>query len=115
MADVGGNVRQRKGNPAGGAQPRVVELENSEEEREFEKQAAKDKAKRTANERVKDDDDYKPWLDILRVLTFVILASAGISYLVSNGQSFTWGFKHSPKYLTVDYWKAQFVRLLPSL
>lgn len=115
MADTSGEVRQRKtnstkatGDPA--LEPRVIELEDSEDEQNLE---SIEKPKRTPKARVEDEDDYKPWVDILRVLTFLILASCGLSYLVSNGESFTWGLKHTPKYLNVDWWKSQVVRSAP--
>ncbi|KAF6831356.1 heme steroid binding domain-containing protein [Colletotrichum plurivorum] len=53
-------------------------------------------------------DEYSPWVDVLRVLSFLALASCALSYLISNGESFFWGFKNKPWYLKVDYWKAKF-------
>lgn len=55
----------------------------------------------------KDEDDYTPWLDILRVVTFLFIASCTLSYVVSSGESFFWGMKNKPNYLKVDWWKVQ--------
>lgn len=58
---------------------------------------------------VDEEDDYSPYLDIFRVLTFVLLASCGLSYLISNGESFFWGMKNKPDYLKLSWWKMQYV------
>lgn len=124
MADpFGGNVRNRKANRAGGAKPAVVEevdtdeAEEIEREREVKEDEAKErrqqKRKRSTRERVDDEDDYSPWLDVLRVLSLLAVVSCGLSWLVSGGESFTWGLRHPPKYLNKEWWKAQFVCLLP--
>lgn len=60
--------------------------------------------------KAKDEDDYSPWLDVVRVLTFLLLASSGLSYLVSSGESFFWSMKVPPKYLQKEWWTDQFVR-----
>ncbi|GAO16244.1 uncharacterized protein UV8b_08242 [Ustilaginoidea virens] len=54
-----------------------------------------------------DDDDYTPWLDILRLLSFLLVASCGLSYMISGGESWFWGMKNKPSYLRADWWKAQ--------
>ncbi|ODA82100.1 hypothetical protein RJ55_00605 [Drechmeria coniospora] len=54
-----------------------------------------------------DEDDYTPWVDVLRVLTFLFLASCALSYMISSGESFFWGMKQKPYYLRVDWWKAR--------
>ncbi|KAK7425252.1 hypothetical protein QQZ08_008272 [Neonectria magnoliae] len=61
--------------------------------------------KRRANIDDADLDVYTPWVDILRVLTFLLMASCGLSYVISGGESWFWGMKHKPSYMTVDYWK----------
>lgn len=128
MPETRGSVRQRKkqqqqaAQPAGDEQAPAVavtepsEPEDGEEEEEEEK--AKTPTKRSAKERIDDEDadGYSPWLDVLRVLSFLLLASAGLSYVISGGESYTWGLRHPPKYLQTKWWKAQFVRsfvLLP--
>lgn len=62
-----------------------------------------------------DGDDDKPvvWLDTLRVLTFLILASCGLSYVISGGHSFFWGKEHTPQYLRAEWWRSQFVSRTP--
>ncbi len=60
--------------------------------------------------KVDDEDAYSPWVDVLRVLTFLFLASCGLSYLISNGESWFWGMSNPPKYLQAEWWKGQFVR-----
>jgi hypothetical protein len=58
-----------------------------------------------------DDDAYSPWLDILRVLTFLLIASCGLSYLVSGGETWFWYYgKVKPPFMTLNHWKAKFVR-----
>ncbi|PHH60540.1 hypothetical protein CDD81_1587 [Ophiocordyceps australis] len=54
-----------------------------------------------------NDDDSSHWMDFARVLTFVLLASCGLSYVISGGESWLWGFKNKPNYLRVEWWKAQ--------
>ncbi|KAL2265799.1 hypothetical protein VTJ83DRAFT_6899 [Remersonia thermophila] len=46
-------------------------------------------------------------LDMLRVLTFLLLASCGLSYLVSNGESFFWGVHNPSKVLQPAWWLKQ--------
>lgn len=71
---------------------------------------ANDSAPSTTRDRAGSDDD-KPviWLDTLRVLTFLILASCGLSYVISGGHSFFWGKEHTPQYLRAEWWRSQFV------
>ena len=69
------------------------------------------------NRRSTDDDDdegYSPWVDVLRVITFLIVASCGLSYVVTGGSSWVWGGVQKPQYMRVDWWKEQLVRSLPS-
>ncbi|KAG5953341.1 hypothetical protein E4U53_005987 [Claviceps sorghi] len=54
-----------------------------------------------------EQDDYSPWVDMLRVLTFLLVASCGLSYVISGGESLFWGMKNKPTYLRLDWWKAQ--------
>lgn len=56
-----------------------------------------------------EEEAYSPWLDILRVLTFLFVASCGLSYMISGGESFFWGMSNKPNYLRVDWWKSQLV------
>lgn len=59
-----------------------------------------------------DDDDqtsYTPWVDILRVITFIIFASCGLSYVITNGKSFVWGGVSRPDVLRMNWWEEQLV------
>lgn len=71
------------------------------------------KAKKTKpvspESKVDDEDAYSPYVDVLRVLTFLLLASCALSYLVSSGESWFWGMKNPPKYLQAQWWRSQFV------
>lgn len=65
-----------------------------------------------------EDEEEEPvtyWVDILRVLTFLMVASCGLSYLITNGDSWVWGGVNRPQYTTVDWWKAQLVSFIVSL
>ena len=61
------------------------------------------KAKKTTPS--KADDDYSPWMDVLRVLSFLFVVSCVSSYVLSSGESFFWGMKEKPPYMKVNYWK----------
>lgn len=65
---------------------------------------------RKPGKKLDDEDAYSPYLDIFRVLTFLFLASCGLSYLVSGGETWSWGMKDPPKYLQTTWWKSQLVR-----
>lgn len=103
MTDTRSSVRQRKANAAE-EKPAVEEVV---EEIEDESRDWSPIQKPPTKVRVMDEDGYTPWLDILRVLTFLVFASCGLSYVISGGESFTWGIKNPPKYMKVDWWKAQ--------
>ncbi|ETS78946.1 hypothetical protein PFICI_08799 [Pestalotiopsis fici W106-1] len=118
-AETRGSVRQRKAAAVRAEQeptPRVVELNTSDDEEEFIKNGTgplqqEPRPKPTPKARVKaDDDEYSPWLDVLRVLTFLVLAGVGLSYLISNGTTFGLDklAKHPPKYFRKDWWTEQF-------
>jgi|SRR3569833_2043177 len=100
MAEPESAVRQRKTNAS-----------TEKDETPASKPARPERASK-----VDDEDAYSPWLDIFRVLTFLCLASCGLSYLISSGESWVWGMKHLPDQLRIDWWKSQFVRVsLPPL
>ncbi|KAM0426946.1 hypothetical protein ACHAPT_007844 [Fusarium lateritium] len=63
--------------------------------------------KRSSTEIDEEDpwDGYTPYVDVLRVITFLLLASCGLSYVISGGKSWFWGMKNKPDYLTVKYYK----------
>lgn len=66
-------------------------------------------AESSAESKLHDEDADTPWLDVLRVLSFLFLASCGLSYWISGGESFFWYMKEKPTYLRADWWKAQMV------
>ncbi|KAK8086369.1 heme steroid binding domain-containing protein [Apiospora phragmitis] len=116
MPETRGSVRQRKkaaqaaGEPV--VEPTPAESSATEEAEEEVIPEPKPKPKPTPKARLQtedeDQDGYTPWLDILRVITFLLLASASLSYLISSGESFTWGMKHPPKYMQMNWWKSHF-------
>jgi hypothetical protein len=67
------------------------------------------KTKSSSKSKVHDEDAYSPWLDVLRVISFLFVASCALSYWISNGESLFWGMKNKPQYLRTDWWKAQIV------
>ncbi|KAK5997225.1 hypothetical protein PT974_02579 [Cladobotryum mycophilum] len=70
--------------------------------------------KKTKKIRTNDPEDaYSPWMDILRVITFLLLGSCALSYVISSGESFFWGMKHKPWWLRTDYWKTKVLYPLP--
>ncbi|TGJ86764.1 hypothetical protein E0Z10_g1981 [Xylaria hypoxylon] len=110
-------VRQRKAKASATAEQipsKVEEVDTSEAEeieREREEVEAErlEKKNRTPKQKLDDEDEqYSPWVDILRVISFLIFASFALSYLISGGETYTWGMKHPPKYLQTDWWKAKF-------
>lgn len=116
MPETRGSVRQRKkaaqeASEAAAVEPTPAESSATEEDVEV---IPEPKAKPTPKARLEtedeDHDGYTPWLDIVRVITFLLLASAGLSYLISGGETYTWGMKNPPKYLQVNWWKSHFVR-----
>lgn len=62
-----------------------------------------------SSKKAKSEDAYSPVLDVFRVLTFLLFASCGLSYLISGGESYTWGLKNPPKYLQKDWWASHMV------
>lgn len=75
--------------------------------------AEKEIAKASTKPDVKDDDKFSFYLDILRVLSFLIVASCGLSYVVTGGGSWTWGGVELPEYARTAYWKEKFVSYPP--
>ncbi|KAF5019932.1 hypothetical protein F66182_8055 [Fusarium sp. NRRL 66182] len=63
--------------------------------------------KRSSTEIDQEDpwDGYSLWLDALRVITFLIVASMGLSYVISGGESFWWGQKNKPEWMTTKFYK----------
>lgn len=79
------------------------------ESHETSQKAAPKPDTRKPKKKLEDEDTYSPYLDVLRVLTFLFLASCGLSYLISGGETWTWGMKNPPKYLQSAWWKTQLV------
>ncbi|KAL1898666.1 hypothetical protein Cpir12675_001773 [Ceratocystis pirilliformis] len=64
---------------------------------------------KSSHQRIRDEDEASASslvLDIFRVLTFLLLASCGLSYVTSGGKSMFWSTQARPNYLTLNYWKA---------
>ncbi|KAJ2980131.1 hypothetical protein NQ176_g2825 [Zarea fungicola] len=115
MADT--ELRQRKGKANDDNKPPVdsAELLNQTKGDDDSKPGiSKPKDSATLRKQAKDEDNAGSRLDILRVLTFLFLASCGLSYVISSGESFFWGMKHKPYYLKPEWWKAQFVCNYPA-
>jgi predicted transcriptional regulator len=102
MADTSQYLRERRPKRATGDD---VTDTSDVSESELRKVKTRDSARK-----LKKEDAYSPVLDIFRVLTFLFLASCGLSYLISGGESFTWGLKNPPKYLQKGWWEQQLVR-----
>ncbi|KAH8175570.1 cytochrome b5-like heme/Steroid binding domain-containing protein [Sarocladium implicatum] len=45
------------------------------------------------------------WIDSLRVLSFLFVASCALSHVVSGGESYFWGLKERPNYFRSEWWK----------
>jgi hypothetical protein len=101
MADIEPSVRQRRPKSAtsdasDASEPELVKVKTVSPKQKLEK-----------------EDTYSPVVDIFRVLTFLFVASCGLSYLISGGETWTWGMKNPPKYLQKGWWELQWV--LPPL
>ncbi|KAM7206432.1 hypothetical protein V8F20_002781 [Naviculisporaceae sp. PSN 640] len=104
MADPAA-YRRRKPDPA--LEPRVTELSDSDSEGAPGVDLSQTKTRRTRS-KIEDEDNRSPILvDILRVITFLFLASSGLSYLISGGETFFWGMKNPPSYLRASWWKSK--------
>lgn len=95
------NLRNRRAQ-AEDAAPRVVEVDTDEEveitrtaEQQRERnRLEKDNKKRTV--KVDDDDEenfYISLLDVLRIIVTFVVLSVGLSYYVTSGESYIWGFE----------------------
>ncbi|KAF4584371.1 Cytochrome b5 [Ophiocordyceps camponoti-floridani] len=51
------------------------------------------------------DESSLPWVDGLRVLSFLLVAWYGLSYVVSGGESWTWGVQ--PDFMKTEWWMAK--------
>ncbi|KAK0634353.1 hypothetical protein B0T17DRAFT_513097 [Bombardia bombarda] len=122
MGDSDTNVRRRKPELRTAAvtgrsyQAEIVEVDDdasfsssaTEESADLVKtKTTTSKPPKTKKPRLDDEEAYSPYLDILRVLTFLFFASCGLSYLISSGETFFWGMKNPPTYLQAAWWKSQ--------
>jgi hypothetical protein len=71
---------------------------------------AASKAKAKPEPSADDETSYSPWVDILRVVTFLIVASCGLSYFITDGKSFLWGGVSKPDVLRPNWWQEKLVR-----
>ncbi|KHO01860.1 Cytochrome b5 [Metarhizium album ARSEF 1941] len=94
MADA--ELRQRKAEPAA-----------PDDTRRHPKSSESEPQPKRRRRRYDHDDERTPWVDVLRVLSFLLVASCGLSYMISGGESFFWGMKNKPPYLRVAWWKSQ--------
>jgi hypothetical protein len=111
MADES-SVRRRKPEPATDTPPESDSAESQDEEPK--RDAPKKSKKKSTQDRLEEDESSGHVLDIFRVLTFLVLAYFGLSYLVSSGETYSWGITDAPKYLKTDWWMKQLVRPAPS-
>ncbi|RSM20950.1 hypothetical protein CDV31_000321 [Fusarium ambrosium] len=86
--------------------PKPEQVQDQEEASESESENEEGKT-RSSKEIDEEDpwDGYTPYVDVLRVITFLLLASCGLSYVISGGKSWFWGMKNKPDCLTVKYYK----------
>jgi hypothetical protein len=103
------SARRRKPEPKTTKSP---ESDPAESQDETPEQTAPKKPKKKSTQDRLDDDESSPsyLLDTFRVLTFLVLAYVGLSYLVSSGETYTYGIANPSKYTKLDWWKKQFVR-----
>ncbi|EFX06317.1 heme steroid-binding domain protein [Grosmannia clavigera kw1407] len=103
-------VRQRKPTKADPADTETVtptKLESTvTPAEETPKKAAK--KSRKVRSRIEEDDETTPWLDVVRVISFLFVVSCGLSYLITNGESWFWGFKDRPDILQTSWWKQKY-------
>ncbi|KAK4038147.1 hypothetical protein C8A01DRAFT_48204 [Parachaetomium inaequale] len=102
------SARRRKPEPK---TTKSAESDPAESQDETPEQAAPKKSKKkSAQDRLDDDNDSSSsyFLDTFRVLTFLVLAYVGLSYLVSSGETYSYGIADPSKYTKLDWWKKQF-------
>ena len=96
------NLRNRRAQ-ADDSTPRVVEVDTDEEDeitRTAEQQRERNRLERDNNKtrtvKIDDDDDEDfriSLLDVLRVIVTLVVLSVGLSYYVTSGESYIWGFE----------------------
>jgi len=104
MADES-SVRRRKPEPKTTTPP---ESDTEESQDEQPQQATPKKQKKSVKQKLEEDESYTSHVvDVFRLLTFLILAYIGLSYLVSYGETYSLGLPNAPKYFKVNWWKKQ--------
>ncbi|KAL2160770.1 hypothetical protein VTH06DRAFT_967 [Thermothelomyces fergusii] len=99
-------ARRRKPAPNTTTPPDSDTAESHDEN--LKQQPAVSKKKKSAQERLDEDESSSSTiLDIFRLLTLLILAYCGLSYLISYGETYSLGLPNAPKYFKVDWWKRQ--------
>ncbi|KAL2197048.1 hypothetical protein P885DRAFT_36041 [Corynascus similis CBS 632.67] len=96
------STRRRKPEPT-----TPPESDSSAQSQDEKPKQAVPKKQKSVKERLDEDEASSHVLDIFRLLTFLILAYCGLSYLVSSGETYSLGLPNAPKYLNVDWWKKQ--------
>uniref|UniRef100_A0A093UUU1 Membrane steroid-binding protein 2 n=1 Tax=Talaromyces marneffei PM1 TaxID=1077442 RepID=A0A093UUU1_TALMA len=95
------NLRNRRGQADDKTTPRVVEVDTDEEveiTRTTEQQRERHRIERDNKKyTVKIDDDDENFcislLDVLRVIVTLVVLTVGLSYYVTSGESYIWGFE----------------------
>jgi len=130
-------LRSRRTNNADStAHPRVVEID-TDEEREITRATAAHQREQESNKAEKasssngrktkkvyktdadadeDEERFISVLDVIRVLVTIVLLSVGLSYYVTAGESFVWGYeKERPWWMRYKDIKQFLVRYFPSV
>lgn len=93
-------LRNRRNQPE--TTPRVVEVDTDEEdeitrtaEQQRERLRVEKEKKKTTRYYEEDEDDkfYISLLDVIRMMVTFVVLSVGLSYYVTSGESYIWGFE----------------------
>lgn len=122
------NIRNRRPQADNSTTPRVVEVDTDEEveiTRTTEKQRERNRLERdrkfvtvkTDADNDEDDDSFRiSLLDVLRLIVTFVVLSVGLSYYITSGESYIWGFeKQRPwwmRYNDVKQFLVRFSRFL---
>lgn len=123
-------LRSRRNNKADSAHPRVVEVDTDEEAeitRATAQQQERNKAEKKKSKVYKTDADddsadsderFVSLLDVIRVIVTLVLLSVGLSYYVTAGESYIWGFEQDRpwwmRYNDVKQFLVRFLLFSPS-
>lgn len=92
-----------------GSQRIQIKMATDSEVRQRKPAGEKQPEEKKARSKAQAEDDNSSRLDILRVLTFLFVASCGLSYVISSGESLFWGMKDKPYYLQTSWWQSKLV------